>query len=111
MQAQWWKQSVHSAGQGDHQSHLHQRMELLEEDVCAVCSAVVLPIALSTTPLWDIYGAEGKREQVQSQDQGQQLNLGQRRMNWSTEMQSQEQYERCWVKEVSGSAQVVVQKH
>ena len=50
-------------------------MELLEEDVYAVCSAGVLPIALSTTPLWDVYGAEGEREQVQSQDQGQQLNL------------------------------------
>ena len=44
---------------------------------------------------------------MQSQDQGQQLDLGQRRMNWSMEMQSQEQYERRWVKEVSGSEQVI----
>ena len=66
---------MHSAGQGGHQSHLHQKMELLEEDVCAACSAVGQPIALSTTPLWDVYGAEGERVQVQLQDHGQQLNL------------------------------------
>ena len=51
---------------GDHQSHLHQRVELLEEVVCAVCSAVVLPIALNTTLLLDVGGTEGEIEQVQS---------------------------------------------
>ena len=56
-------------------------MELLEKDVCAACSTVGQPIALSTTPLWDVYGAEGEMEQVQSQDQGQQLNLVWRMMN------------------------------
>jgi hypothetical protein len=50
-------------------------MELLEEDVCAACSAVGLPIALNTILLWDVGGAEGEKEQVQSQDHGQQLNL------------------------------------
>ena len=72
---------MHSAGPGDHQSRLHQKMELLEEDVCAACSAVGLPIALNTTLLWDVGGAEDEKEQVQSQNQDQQLSLGQRMMN------------------------------
>jgi hypothetical protein len=54
-------------------------MELLEEDVCAACSVVGLP--LNTTLLWDVGGAEDKKEQVQSQNQDQQLSLGQRVMN------------------------------
>jgi hypothetical protein len=66
MQAQWQRQSVHSASQGDHQSYLHQKIELLEKDVCAACSTVGLPIALNITLLWDISGAEGEMEQVQS---------------------------------------------
>jgi hypothetical protein len=56
-------------------------MELLEEDVCAACSAVGLPIALNTTLLWDVGGTEDEKEQVQSQNQDQQLSLGQRMMN------------------------------
>ena len=44
-------QSLHLAGPGDHQSHLYQKMELLEVDAYAACSAVGLPIALRTTLL------------------------------------------------------------
>ena len=83
MWAQWQKQSAHSASQGDHQSHLYQKMELLEEGVCAACSDVELPIALITILLWNVGGAEGEMEQVQPQAQeDQQLNLSERMTNW-----------------------------
>ena len=58
-------------------------MELLEEGVCAAWSDVELPIALNTTLLWDVGGAEGKMEQVRQRAQeDQQLNLSERMMNW-----------------------------
>ena len=58
-------------------------MELLEEGVCAACSVVELPIALNTTLLLDVGGAEGEMEQVRQRAQEEhQLNLSERMMNW-----------------------------
>ena len=63
----------------DHQSHpLHQMKVLLAEGFSSVCSAVVLPIALNTTLLWDVSGVEGEKGQVQRWEQAEQGDLDQR---------------------------------
>ena len=50
----------------------------MAEGSSSVCSAVLLPIALNTTPLWDVSGVEGEKEQVQRWEQAQQGDLDQR---------------------------------
>ena len=82
---------MHSAGPGDHQSRLHQKMELLEEDVCAACSAVGLPIALNTTLPWDVSGVEGEKGQVQRREQAQERDLDRRMKSWWMRMKTLEQ--------------------
>ena len=51
---------------------------LLAQGFSSVCSAVVLPIALNTTLLWDVSGVEGEKEQVRQWEQAEQGDLDQR---------------------------------
>ena len=69
-----------------HQSHpLHQMKALLAEGSSSVCSAVVLPIALNITLLWDVSGVEGEKEQVQQWEQVQEGDLDHRMKScWMT---------------------------
>ena len=57
---------------------------LLAEGSSSVCSAVVLPIALNTTLLWDISDVEGEKGQVQRWEQAQERDLDHR-------------MKRCWM--------------
>ena len=94
-----------------HQSHLlHQMKALLAEGFSSVCSAVVLPIALNTTLLWDVSGVEGEKEQVQRWEQVQEGDLDHRMRSCWMMMKTLEQCGILQVKEVTESEQEAVQK-
>jgi len=83
---------VHGGSPVGHQSHVpHQKKELLEGDVCAACSAVELHVALNTTLLWDIYGAEGEEEQVEQEEQVHEVDLVELMKSWKMRMKTLEQ--------------------
>ena len=89
---------------------MHFQQELLGLDVCAACSTVERPIALNTTLLWDISGIEGKKEQVEHEEQVQEADQDEQMKSWKIRMRTLEQCGRWQVKEASQSKQEAVQK-
>jgi hypothetical protein len=86
---------------------------LVAEGSSSACTAVGLPIALYTTPLWDVCGVEGERELGQQQEQVREVDWAQWKMTWWTQVKKLGQYKRWLVKEGSWreqSEQEAVQK-
>ena len=82
---------MHGGSPVGHQSHIPHQKELLEGDVYAACSAVELHIALNTTLLWDVYGTEGKEEQVEQEEQVHKVDLVKQMKSWKMRMKTLEQ--------------------